>query len=145
LAIACSGGLDSMVLLDLAHEHARVAGYSLLVLHVHHGLSPNADSWFQHVERECARRGIAFCAARVQVEQGGGGIEQGARLQRYKALGSLCREHGARLLLTAHHLDDQAETVLLQLLRGAGVAGMSGMETASSAPGLLGDDDLLLA
>lgn len=145
IAIACSGGLDSMVLLDLACGYARTAGHDLVVFHVHHGLSPNADSWQQHVERECRHRGVAFQAARVQVEQAGGGIEQGARLQRYQALGKLCREHGARLLLTAHHLDDQAETVLLQLLRGAGVAGMGGMDAANDAPGLLGNDDLLLA
>ncbi|WP_238482434.1 tRNA lysidine(34) synthetase TilS [Noviherbaspirillum aridicola] len=145
LAVACSGGLDSMVLLDLARRHAGEAGLRMLALHVHHGLSPNADLWQQHVERECARHGVPVHAAQVTVPREGDGIEQGARLQRYRALGELCREHGARLLLTAHHLDDQAETVLLQLLRGAGVAGMGAMEAVSSAPGLLGDAGIALA
>jgi tRNA(Ile)-lysidine synthase len=57
----------------------------------------------------------------------------------------MCRAHGADVLLTAHHLDDQAETVLLQLLRGSGPSGLSGMDAANRAPGLLGDDHVLIA
>lgn len=144
LAVACSGGLDSMVLLDLARRHAQRGGLRLLVLHVHHGLSPNADDWQRQVEQASVRHGLPVHAVRVEVPRSGGSIEQGARVQRYQALGRLCREHGARLLLTAHHLDDQAETVLLQLLRGAGVAGMGAMEAFSHAPGLLGDGDTML-
>lgn len=144
MAVACSGGLDSMVLLDLAAEYAQRSGIRLLVFHVHHGLSLNADQWQRHVEQECARLGHAVHAVRVTVPRSGDGIEQGARLQRYQALGNLCRAHDAGVLLTAHHLDDQAETVLLQLLRGAGVAGLGGMEVASTAPGLLGDSGILL-
>lgn len=144
LAVACSGGLDSSVLLDLAHRHAQEAGMHLLALHVHHGLSPSADDWMRHVADECARLGVVLHAVHVQVPRDGDGVEQGARLRRYRALGDLCRAHGAGLLLTAHHLDDQAETVLLQLLRGAGVAGMGGMETVSTAPALLGDETILL-
>lgn len=72
-------------------------------------------------------------------------MEEAARTVRYAALGELCRQHGVALLLSAHHQDDQAETVLLQLLRGSGVAGLSGMETVNAAPDLLGDPHLLMA
>jgi tRNA(Ile)-lysidine synthase TilS/MesJ len=81
----------------------------------------------------------------VVVSKGKSGIEAAARKQRYAALGDMCRAHGAGVLLTAHHLDDQAETVLLQLLRGSGPAGLSGMDPANRAPGLLGDERLVMA
>jgi tRNA(Ile)-lysidine synthase len=73
------------------------------------------------------------------------GVEEAARISRYAALGDLCRQHQVPLLLTGHHLDDQAETVLLQLLRGSGAAGLSGMDRWNTAPTLLGDDQLLMA
>ncbi|MFC0254024.1 tRNA lysidine(34) synthetase TilS [Massilia consociata] len=145
VAIACSGGLDSMVLLHLAHAWAAGQGVALHAFHVHHGLSPNANAWLAHVGEACARLGIGFDHRRVDVQPGKTGIEAEARKQRYAALGDMCRAHGVPLLLTAHHLDDQAETVLLQLLRGSGPAGLSGMDTSNRAPGLLGDPDLVMA
>jgi len=145
IALACSGGLDSMVLLRLAHDWCREQGIALVALHVHHGLSPNADAWLAHVERAAAELGIACDHRRVTVPNDGSGIEAAARKQRYAALGEMSRAHGANLLLTAHHLDDQAETVLLQLLRGSGPAGLSGMDADNQAPGLLGDDNLVMA
>jgi tRNA(Ile)-lysidine synthase len=141
IAIAYSGGLDSSALLHLAHAQ----GLPLVALHVHHGLSPNADAWLDHCQRRCAALGIAFAARQVTVAKGKSGVEAAARKLRYRALGELCREHGATLMLTAHHLDDQAETVLLQLLRGSGTAGLSGMDAANAAPDLLGNPDLLMA
>lgn len=143
MAIAYSGGLDSSALLHLAKTYAGTRGIALYAFHVHHGLSPHADSWLVHCEGECKRLGIPFDARRVSVEAGDS-IEQAARLRRYAALGELCAKHGVSLLLTAHHLDDQAETVLLQLLRGSGVAGLSGMETVGCAPDLLGNRELVL-
>lgn len=144
IAVAYSGGLDSSVLLDLARRYAAVRGISLLAFHVHHGLSPNADAWLDHCERECGAAGIAFDVRRVKIVPGNS-IEQAARMQRYAALGDLCTMHGVPLLLTAHHLDDQAETVLLQLLRGSGVAGLGGMEPFSRAPDLLNSEAILIA
>jgi tRNA(Ile)-lysidine synthase len=141
VAIALSGGLDSMVLLRLAHAH----GLDVRALHVHHGLSPNADAWRDHCAAAAAALGIPFDWRAVVVAKGKSGIEAAARKQRYAALGEMCRAHGAGVLLTAHHLDDQVETVLLQLLRGSGPAGLSGMDPANRAPGLLGDERLAVA
>lgn len=146
MAVAYSGGLDSSVLLHLAGAYAAAHGIPLCAFHVHHGLSANADEWQAHCECESVRLGIRFDSRRVTLSDSrSDGVEQAARISRYAALGELCREHGVQLLLTAHHLDDQAETVLLQLLRGSGVAGLCGMEMANTAPELLGDSSLLVA
>ncbi|WP_242489898.1 tRNA lysidine(34) synthetase TilS [Noviherbaspirillum cavernae] len=146
IAIAYSGGLDSSVLLALMQRYAARRAIRLFAFHIHHGISPNADLWLAHCQRECERLGIAFEARRIAItgrEQSG--LEEAARISRYAALGELCRVHNVPLLLTAHHQDDQAETVLLQLLRGSGVAGLAGMEEVNAAPDLLGSADLLMA
>ena len=145
IAIAYSGGLDSSVLLHFAHAYAKANDIALFAFHVHHGLSSNADDWLAHCERECARLGIVFDVRRVTLaNKDKSGTEEAARVSRYSALGDLCRTHQVPLLLTAHHQDDQAETVLLQLLRGSGVAGLSGMDTVNTAPDLLGDETLMM-
>jgi tRNA(Ile)-lysidine synthase len=145
IAIAYSGGLDSSVLLHLAHQYAVANGVALFAFHIHHGLSPNADRWLASCAQTCARIGIQFEGKRIELHnRDTRGTEESARISRYAALGDLCRKHNVSLLLTAHHQDDQAETVLLQLLRGAGVAGLSGMDIANIAPGLLGDDTLVI-
>ena len=144
LAIAFSGGLDSSVLLHLAGAYARAQGVTLYAFHVHHGISAHADDWLAHCEREAAAAGAVFDARRVALQKGKSGVEAAARKLRYAALGAMCAAHGVQLMLTAHHLDDQAETVLLQLLRGAGTAGLSGMDAANAAPELLGNADLVM-
>ncbi|MFJ7565971.1 tRNA lysidine(34) synthetase TilS [Herminiimonas sp. NPDC097707] len=145
IAIAYSGGLDSAALLHLMHAYAQAHQIELFAFHVHHGLSPNADLWLAHCRQQCAELNIAFDARKVQVGKNEkNGIEEAARLSRYAALGDMCRGHDVPLLLTAHHQDDQAETVLLQLLRGSGVAGLSGMDSANHAADLLGDAALLM-
>jgi len=134
-----------MVLLHLAHEAAQAAGLPLFAFHVHHGLSPNADAWRAHCEAAASALGVSFDHRDVEIEKGKTGVEAAARKQRYAALGAMCRAHGVHLLLTAHHLDDQAETVLLQLFRGSGPAGLSGMDASNRAPGLLGDAGIVIA
>jgi tRNA(Ile)-lysidine synthase len=144
MAVALSGGLDSSALLHLAHAYARAAGIDIYAFHVHHGLSPNADAWLDHCAAQCAVLGVPFAARRIQLARDGSGTEAAARKGRYAALGALCAEHGVTRLLTAHHQDDQAETVLLQLLRGSGPAGLSGMDAANHAPELLGNPDVMM-
>jgi tRNA(Ile)-lysidine synthase len=126
IALAYSGGLDSTVLLDAA---VRVAGPArCIALHVHHGLSPNADQWLAHCEATARTLGVSFEAQRVDVRREvGESIEATARDARYHALDAMCVSHGVAALWLAQHADDQAETVLLQLLRGAGVAGLAAM------------------
>ncbi|NVI07680.1 tRNA lysidine(34) synthetase TilS [Paraburkholderia youngii] len=134
IALAFSGGVDSSVLLDAA---VRVAGASRCVaLHVHHGLSPNADAWLAHCEAFARERGVEFDARRVDVSHAPGvSIEAAARDARYRALDAMCATHGISTLWLAQHADDQAETVLLQLLRGAGLAGLAAMAPGSLPTG----------
>lgn len=141
IALALSGGLDSMVLLDaLAHwtQSRRDAGESVaqpLAIHIHHGLSEHADEWLAACEREARLRGFAFEARRVTVPRDARqGIEGAARAPRYAALAECCAAHGIDWLLTAHHANDQAETVLLQMLRGAGLPGVAAMAGAGALP-----------
>jgi tRNA(Ile)-lysidine synthase len=145
IAIALSGGLDSSALLHLARGYAREHGLTLFAFHVHHGISPNADAWLAHCKAACDALGIIFDERHVTLTKGKSGVEAAARKLRYAALGEMCALYGVRLMLTAHHLDDQAETVLLQLLRGSGTAGLSGMDAANSAPELLGNPELVMA
>lgn len=145
MAVAYSGGLDSSVLLHLATGFAKTHGIRLFAFHVHHGLSDQADAWLAHCADRAMQSGATFDMRRIEVNGTGDGIEAAARSGRYAALGEMCRAHGVPLLLTAHHQDDQAETVLLQLLRGSGVAGLSGMDQCNLAPELLGDATLFMA
>lgn len=146
LAVAYSGGLDSTVLLHAAAHYASTHSVQLFAFHIHHGISANADQWQVHCAETCAKLDIAYDTRCIELHNSDkNGIEEAARISRYVALGDLCRQHGIPLLLTAHHLDDQAETVLLQLLRGSGAAGLSGMDRWNTAPSLLGDDKLLMA
>ncbi|MBI3286002.1 MAG: tRNA lysidine(34) synthetase TilS [Burkholderiales bacterium] len=146
LAVAYSGGLDSSVLLALANKYCQEHGVPLLAFHVHHGLSPHADDWSAHCASVCAAHGVRFFVKQVTVSNDNGhGIEASARAERYRALGKLCQDHQINLLLTAHQQDDQAETLLLQMLRGSGVAGMAGMNMCHRAPKLFGNEAIFLA
>lgn len=124
--VALSGGRDSVVLL---HAASRLApGVRLGAIHVHHGLSPNADAWATHCARICEDLDVALQIEHVTVERVGAGLEAAARQARYEAFGRC----PAKRLLLAHHQGDQAETVLFNLVRGAGTAGAAGIPPVRS-------------
>lgn len=115
LRVAFSGGVDSIVLLHLLVGLAPTFPFTLSAMHVHHGLNPAADDWAAHCQSFCARLKIPFERVRVNVaRKTTAGLEAAARTARYAAL----IQPGADAVALAHHLDDQAETVLFQLLRG---------------------------
>ena len=123
--IAFSGGLDSTVLLhllaSLATHHSLP---TLSAIHVHHGLQAAADAWPDHCRSVCEALGVPLEVVNVQVLPGAS-VERAAREARYAAFCAAL--HGNEVLLTAQHRDDQAETLLFRLLRGAGVRGLSAM------------------
>jgi tRNA(Ile)-lysidine synthase len=120
---ALSGGMDSIVLLELLRTAVARCGLRLRALHVNHGLSLNADAWEAFCRSHCARRRIGFEAVRVRVQGGGANVEAQARAARYLAFAA----SGTQFVVLAHHREDQAETLLLNLLRGSGVRGLAGM------------------
>ncbi|MBT6276031.1 MAG: tRNA lysidine(34) synthetase TilS, partial [Chromatiales bacterium] len=136
--IAYSGGADSTALLALAAE-LRDEGLitDLRAVHVHHGLSPQADVWGEHCLAVANRLGVVLEIKRIDVtEYKEGGLEAAAREGRYKAIQQVMDKDD--VVVTAHHLQDQAETVLLRLFRGAGVEGLVGMSKRRSfGPGWL--------
>jgi len=125
-AIAFSGGLDSTVLL---HAAVRVAGADrVLALHVHHGLQPAADAWVGHATQRCQALGVRLRVLRIEGRPPRGtSVEAWARSRRYALMLAAARDAGAAALLTAHHRDDQIETVLLRLARGCGLDGIGGI------------------
>jgi tRNA(Ile)-lysidine synthase len=135
VAFALSGGRDSIVLLDAGAAALRARGQRVLGLHVHHGLQADADRWSAFCAQACADRGVAYAERRVVVARPPrASLEAQARDARYAALRELAREHGAHAVALAHHQDDQAETLLLQLGRGAGPAGLAAMAASSTDP-----------
>ena len=131
IGLAVSGGLDSVVLLDTVCKAVKVnpsIPTEVWVFHIHHGLQKPAYQWLEFCEKLAKKYRVHFDFRLLHfADQSQGNIEAKARAERYDALTELCFEHGIEDLLLAHHQNDQAETVLLQLLRGSGVAGLSGM------------------
>ena len=128
LVLAFSGGLDSTVLLHLLAGCRKTLSFQLSAQHVHHGLSPNADNWADFCQQVCLNLSIPFSLSKVNFNKNSGlGTEATAREARYKALLSV----DVDFICLAHHQDDQAETLLLQLARGAGVKGLAGMARMS--------------
>jgi tRNA(Ile)-lysidine synthase len=117
-----SGGVDSVVLLHMLKQRPGVSA-----VHVHHGLSPNADAWARFCRKLCRQWRIPLEVRKVKVGRAGKGLEAAARDARY----SVFRKVDADCIALAHNLDDQAETVLMNLLRGAGLRGASGMRPLS--------------
>ncbi len=124
ILIGLSGGVDSVVLLHLLHKLSLRFSWQLSALHVHHGISPNADAWAKFCAELCARHSITLHIEHVDINPlRAHGIEAAARKLRHAAFA----EQSCDFVAVAHHADDQAETLLLQLLRGAGVRGASAM------------------
>jgi tRNA(Ile)-lysidine synthase len=129
LAVAFSGGLDSTVLL-----HATIKAHgkkNVHAFHVHHGIQKEADQWQAHCKAVAKKLGCHFDTRNVKLNKQSN-IESQARNLRYEALTQMCEAHKIQDLLLAHHLDDQAETVLIQLMRGAGLPGLSAMPQVKS-------------
>ncbi len=137
LAVAASGGRDSTALLHASVRAARALGLRVHALHVHHGLYPEADHWAAHVRRQCRRWGAVFHQARLQdAPAPAQSIEAWAREGRYRALAAMARDAGCDTVLLAQHRTDQAETVLLQLMRGGGARGLAAMPAALRRDGI---------
>lgn len=125
--IAYSGGLDSHVLLhSISRLRASLDGRDIIALHVDHGLSQKSDQWSRHCAAQCEALGVPFVDIKVDAKpESGESPEAAAREARYQAFNEFMQ--ACDCLLTAHHQDDQAETLLLQLLRGAGPRGLAAM------------------
>ena len=133
LCVGYSGGLDSTVLLDVLAGQRERAGFVLEALHVHHGLSPNAEAWADACAAFSRTLDVPFRVVRIHVDRADpAGLEGAARRERRTALAA----SGARAVALAHHRDDQAETVLLQALRGTGLKGLAGMGPVQEALGM---------
>jgi tRNA(Ile)-lysidine synthase len=142
VAVAASGGGDSTALLHATVQAARRLGLQVVALHVHHGLQPQADAWLHGLRERCRRwaaRGlpVRFAATRLAGRPGpGDSVEAWARRERYAALAAMARAAGATLVLLAHHRRDQAETFLLQALRGGAPAALAAMPRLAVREGL---------
>ena len=123
--LAVSGGPDSVALLDLMLAVARERGLSLVVAHADHGIRADSRTVGQSVGELARRSGLPFELG--ELELGPGATETAARRARYAWLALVQRRHAARYLVTAHHADDQVETILLRVLKGSGPAGLAGM------------------
>ncbi len=141
--LGLSGGLDSCVLLHLLAVAQQIVPFHLHAMHVHHGLSVNADAWATFCTEQCVLLNIPLQIIKVDIEASPKlGIEAAARQLRYEALFNnvlpeLSVPNQADFIVTAHHQDDQAETLLLQLFRGAGVKGLASMAAVDPSRRLL--------
>jgi tRNA(Ile)-lysidine synthase len=134
IAVAYSGGRDSTAMLHATARMARELGHvQVIALHVHHGLSAHADAWLAHAMAQCeqwaaAGLPVSLISRHLHLKPNPGqSIEALARQQRYAALTDMALQAGVDAVWLAHHRQDQAETFLLQALRGAGVAGLASM------------------
>ncbi|HAW92680.1 MULTISPECIES: tRNA lysidine(34) synthetase TilS [unclassified Arsukibacterium] len=125
VVLALSGGLDSMVLLDMLYQARKRQTFQLQAVYVNHGLSADAQRWSEHCQQACLVRKVDFFSRQITIDNTTN-IEAAAREGRYQALSAFV-DSVTTILMTGHHADDQLETLLLALKRGAGAAGLSGM------------------
>ena len=124
LLLGLSGGLDSSVLLFLLEKMQFKFKFNLKAIHVHHGLNSSADDWLKFCKKKCEALGVNLLSEKIKINSDSAlGLEGEARKLRYKAI--VKRQKG--IVVLGHHQNDQAETLLLQLLRGAGLKGLSSM------------------
>lgn len=137
MAVAVSGGPDSAVMTVELALLAQELGARPHVFHIHHGLQKPADQWRDHVHDLAHMLGLPCHSRQVRVESGSGtGTEAAARNARYQAFQTMAKQAGAQGVFLAHHRDDQAETVLLRLLRGSGPTGLAAMAPHMTRDGL---------
>src|SRR5437899_4755093 len=129
--VAVSGGADSVALLDLLHALTPELGLSLVVAHVDHGIRSDSGTVARAVGELAERYELPFEVGELTL--GPDATETVARRARYAWLGEVQRRHGARYLVTAHHRDDQVETILLRLLKGSAPAGLAGIPARGRA------------
>ncbi len=130
--VACSGGPDSTTLLHVLHRLRSELGITLCAASIDHGLRPESASEAEQVGAFASTLGVPFYSARVEVPREGASIQARARELRYRALQELAAAHNAARIAVGHTQDDQAETVLARVLRGAGLRGLGGIEARRS-------------
>lgn len=126
--VACSGGPDSTALLHVLHGLRNELGVTLCSASIDHGLRPESATEVQRVGDLAGSLGVPFVATRVEVPAEGGSIQSRARELRYRALHEIAATQSATCVAVGHTQDDQAETVLARVLRGAGIRGLGGIE-----------------
>jgi len=137
IAVALSGGPDSSALAICTDRWCRQHNHMLYLFHVHHGLSDSADAWQTQAQSLAEHLDRPMIVRRVAVDlQSGLGLEAAARQARRDAIVDMATEHGIQAVLLGHHQQDQAETVLMRLLRGAGVRGLAAMSDRRHEDGL---------
>ena len=138
--VAFSGGADSTLLLHLLHERAKQFGARLFAVHVHHGIrGKEADRDLDFCRQICKELGIVLFAVKVNVpalaKRKGKSLEEAAREARYRHFARLMQKHNIPLLATAHHADDNLETLLFRICRGTGTQGLRGIPDYAPLPG----------
>ncbi len=133
LAIAVSGGVDSVALL----HWVAALGFDVIALHVNHHLRPSADTETQYVQSLCKNLGVPCHVFDWMGNKPTTGLEAAARTARYKMMTDFCRENDIEYLLVAHQADDQIETFLMNLARGSGLTGLSAMQARAHRDGII--------
>ncbi|MBQ7632967.1 MAG: tRNA lysidine(34) synthetase TilS [Alphaproteobacteria bacterium] len=137
IAVAVSGGADSLALVLMVKEQLAVFGYEIIALTVSHGLRPSSEEEARYVAKIMQQYGIEHHILYWRGTKPTTGVEEAARLARYKLLTEWCRQNSVGVLLTAHHLQDQAETFLMRLQRGSGLEGLCCMREITERDGVL--------
>ena len=130
--VACSGGPDSTTLLHVLHRLRSELGITICVASIDHGLRPESASEVEQVGAFASGLGVPFYSARVELARDGASLQARARELRYRALQEVAHARGAACIAVGHTQDDQAETVLARVLRGAGLRGLGGIEPRRS-------------